>query len=157
MIATSAGAPTLSVPRSSKDGNTPAALTVAHAIIWLSGMPNMMNFDITFGKSMTPVVFDMTFQSVEMVRQIPGMRPGLIFDFRAPSRQGPLAHAGTRGIPSDGRCRAGPLICLGRAGDACARRQRQNGSAGFQLSSFEMRWTVRVPIPSDLATFKMPM
>src|SRR5262249_14945557 len=36
---------------------------------------------------------------------------------RAP--QGPLAHAGTRGIPSDGRCRAGPLICLGRAGDAC--------------------------------------
>src|SRR5262249_15279525 len=39
--------------------------------------------------------------------------------FRAPSPQGPLAHAGTRGIPSDGRCRAGPLICLGRAGDAC--------------------------------------
>jgi hypothetical protein len=36
---------------------------------------------------------------------------------RAP--QGPLAHAGTRGIPSDGRCRAGPVICLGRAGDAC--------------------------------------
>src|SRR5262249_35922770 len=42
-----------------------------------------------------------------------------IFDFRAPSPQGPLAHAGTRGIPSDGRRRAGPLICLGRAGDAC--------------------------------------
>src|SRR5262249_29223135 len=38
---------------------------------------------------------------------------------RAPSPQGPLPHAGTRGIPSDGRCRAGPLICLGRAGDAC--------------------------------------
>src|SRR5262249_12872162 len=37
-----------------------------------------------------------------------------------------------------------------------ARRQRQNGSAGFQPSSFEMRWTVPVPIPSDLATFKMP-
>src|SRR5262245_20289230 len=26
---------------------------------------------------------------------------------------------GREGIPSDGRCRAGPLICLGRAGDAC--------------------------------------
>src|SRR5262249_32935606 len=38
---------------------------------------------------------------------------------RALPPQGPLAHAGTRGIPSDGRCRAGPLIVLGRAGDAC--------------------------------------
>src|SRR5262249_49693690 len=26
---------------------------------------------------------------------------------------------GREGIPSDGRRRAGPLICLGRAGDAC--------------------------------------
>src|SRR6516165_1320263 len=39
--------------------------------------------------------------------------------FARPPPQGPLAHAGTRGIPSDGRCRAGPLICLGRADDAC--------------------------------------
>src|SRR6516225_9666305 len=39
--------------------------------------------------------------------------------FARPPPQGPLAHAGTRGIPFDGRCRAGPLICLGRAGDAC--------------------------------------
>src|SRR5262249_5003329 len=39
--------------------------------------------------------------------------------FARPPPQGPLPHAGTRGIPSDGRCRAGPLICLGRAGDAC--------------------------------------
>src|SRR6516162_7712970 len=39
--------------------------------------------------------------------------------FARPPPRGPLAHAGTRGIPSDGRCRAGPLICLGRAGDAC--------------------------------------
>src|SRR5262245_31104619 len=31
----------------------------------------------------------------------------------------PLTSAMTRGIPSDGCCRAGPLICLGRAGDAC--------------------------------------
>src|SRR5262245_52989430 len=27
---------------------------------------------------------------------------------------------------------------------------------GFQPSSFEMRWTVPVPIPSDLATFNIP-
>ena len=27
----------------------------------------MMNFDMTLGKSTTPVVFDLTFQSVEMV------------------------------------------------------------------------------------------
>src|SRR5262249_46329437 len=39
--------------------------------------------------------------------------------FPRPPHRGPLAHAGTRGIPSDGRCRAGPLICLGRVGDAC--------------------------------------
>ena len=44
-------------------------------MIWLSGMPNMMNFDMTFGKSMTPVVFDMTFQSVEMVS---GQKPCLV-------------------------------------------------------------------------------
>ena len=42
-------------------------MTVAHAMIWLSGMPNMMNFDITLGRSMTPVVFDVVFQSVEKV------------------------------------------------------------------------------------------
>ena len=50
-----------------EDGNTRAALTVAQAMIRSSGMPNMMNFDMTFGKSTTPVVFDMTFQSVEKV------------------------------------------------------------------------------------------
>src|SRR5258708_39111961 len=53
MIATSAGAPMLSVPRSSKAGNTRAALTVADAIAWARGKPSMMNFDMTFGKSMT--------------------------------------------------------------------------------------------------------
>ncbi len=58
MIATSAGAPMLSVPRSSNDGKQRAALTVAQAMIWLSGMPNMMNFDITLGRSTTPLVFD---------------------------------------------------------------------------------------------------
>jgi hypothetical protein len=57
-IATSAGARTLSVPRLSKDGKTRAALTVAHATTWLSGIPNMMNFDMTFGKSTTPVHID---------------------------------------------------------------------------------------------------
>src|SRR5262249_10138453 len=39
--------------------------------------------------------------------------------FPRPPPQGPLPHAGMRGIPSDGRCRAGPPICLGRASDAC--------------------------------------
>src|SRR5262249_38275003 len=43
----------------------------------------------------------------------------VILDFYAPPPPWAPAHAGTRGIPSDGRCRAGPLICLGRAGDAC--------------------------------------
>src|SRR6516164_11495986 len=51
--------------------------------------------------------------------QISGDGAWMNFRFRAPSPRGPLAHAGTRGIPSDGRCRAEPLICLGRAGDAC--------------------------------------
>src|SRR5262249_44127445 len=50
------------------------------------------------------------------------------FRFSRALPQGPLAHAETKGIPSDGRRRAGPLICpgrarplicLGRAGDAC--------------------------------------
>src|SRR5262245_47579778 len=41
------------------------------------------------------------------------------FRFSRALPPGGLAHAGTRGIPSDGRCRAGPLIWLGRAGDAC--------------------------------------
>jgi len=66
-IATSAGAPTLSVPRSSNAGKTRAALTVAQAITCVSGMPNMKNFDITLGKSTTPVVRDCVFQSVEKV------------------------------------------------------------------------------------------
>ena len=35
----------------------------------------------------------------------------------------------------------------------CAQRQEE---ASFYLSSFAMRWTVPVPIPSDLATFKIP-
>ena len=44
--------------------------------------------------------------------------------FARPPPRGVLAHAGTRGIPSDGRCRAGPLNLtglgrLGRAGNAC--------------------------------------
>jgi len=36
-------------------------------MIWLSGMPNMMNFDMTLGRSTTPLVFDVVFQSVEKV------------------------------------------------------------------------------------------
>src|SRR6516165_5842642 len=52
--------------------------------------------------------------------QISGDGAWMNFRFsRALPPGGPLAHAGTRGIPSDGCCRAGPLICLGRAGDAC--------------------------------------
>src|SRR5215475_5433060 len=47
------------------------------------------------------------------------MAPDEFSIFARPPPGGPLAHAETRGIPSDGRCRAGPLICLGRAGDAC--------------------------------------
>ena len=58
MSVTSAGAPTLSVPRSSNEGKTRAAFTVAQATTWLTDMPNMMNFDMTFGKSTTPVVFE---------------------------------------------------------------------------------------------------
>jgi hypothetical protein len=38
-----------------------------------------------------------------------------------------------------------------------AERLRQHYSFSFYLSSFAMRWTVPVPIPSDLATFKMPI
>src|SRR5215475_13598428 len=75
MSVTSAGAPTLSVPRSSNEGNTRAAFTVAQATIWLIDMPNMINFDITFGKSTTPVVFDKTFQSVDNVS---GQKPCLV-------------------------------------------------------------------------------
>jgi len=42
------------------------------------------------------------------------------FRFSRALPPGGSAHAAlTRGIPSDGRCRAGPPICLGRAGDAC--------------------------------------
>src|SRR6516165_9171672 len=52
--------------------------------------------------------------------QISGDGAWMNFRFsRALPPRGPLAHVGTRGIPSDGRCRAGPLIFLGRAGDAC--------------------------------------
>src|SRR5271154_3171172 len=66
--ATSAGAPILSVPRSLKASNARAALTVAQAITWLNDMPNIRNFDITFGKSTTPgLLRDIAFQSVERV------------------------------------------------------------------------------------------
>src|SRR5215475_5378733 len=51
--------------------------------------------------------------------QISGDGAWMNFRFSRALPRGPLAHAGTRGIPSDGRCRAGPLICLGRAGEAC--------------------------------------
>src|SRR5262245_13823793 len=71
-------------------------------------------------KQATPLTAPARPSAPELVlRQISGDGAGWIFDFRAPSPQGPLAHAGTRGIPSDGRRRAGPLICLGRASDAC--------------------------------------
>jgi hypothetical protein len=36
-------------------------------ITMLAGAPHMRNFDMTFAKSTTPVVFDMTFQSVDKV------------------------------------------------------------------------------------------
>ena len=40
----------------------------AQAITWLSDMPNIRNFDITFGKSTTPgLLRDIAFQSVERV------------------------------------------------------------------------------------------
>ena len=72
----SAGAPTLRVPRSSNAGNTRAALTVAQAITWSSGMPNIRNFDITFEKSTTPgLLRDIAFQSVERVS---GQKPCLV-------------------------------------------------------------------------------
>src|SRR5438874_7588263 len=48
--------------------------SVAAAITWLSGMPNMSSFDITFGRSTTPVVRDIRFQSVEKVSGTTGVR-----------------------------------------------------------------------------------
>ena len=38
-----------------------------------------------------------------------------------------------------------------------AQRQEEAAIVFLHLSSFAMRWTVPVPIPSDLATFKIPM
>ena len=64
------------VPRSSKAGNTRAALTVEHAITWARGKPSMMNFDMTFGKSMTlGLSRELAVQSVERVS---GQKPCLV-------------------------------------------------------------------------------
>ena len=41
------------VPRPRKTGKTRDALTVAHATTWSIDMPNIRNFDMTFGKSIT--------------------------------------------------------------------------------------------------------
>ena len=39
----------------------------------------------------------------------------------------------------------------------CAQRQEEAAIVFLHLSSFAIRWTVPVPMPSDLATFKIPM
>ena len=49
--------------------------------------------------------------------------------------------------------RGGWGVCAPARALLCAQRQEE---ASFYLSSFAMRWTVPVPIPSDLATFKIP-
>ena len=49
----------------------------------VSGMPNVMNFDMTFGRSTTPVVSTFAFQSVENVS---GQKPCLMAFRRSPSR-----------------------------------------------------------------------
>src|SRR5262249_11179305 len=47
--------------------------------------------------------------------------------FARPPPQGPLAHAGTRGIPSDGRCRAGAQAGPTGGSTHEARQQRHDG------------------------------
>ena len=42
------------------------------------------------------------------------------------------------------------------SGPLCAQGQQEAAIIFLHLSSFAMRWTVPVPIPSDLATFKIP-
>src|SRR5262245_26681051 len=51
--------------------------------------------------------------------KFPGDEAWMNFRFSRALPPGASRSRRTRGIPSDGRCRAGPLICLGRAGDAC--------------------------------------
>src|SRR5262245_3563461 len=51
--------------------------------------------------------------------KFPGDEAWMNFRFSRALPPGASRSRRTTGIPSDGRCRAGPLICLGRAGDAC--------------------------------------
>jgi hypothetical protein len=73
-----------------------------------------------------------------------------IFARPPPSPQGPLAHAGTRRIPSDGRCRAGPLN-LPRPGRTTylprprrrrlrCRRPRKGGRHAVRCSGLRQTW-----------------
>ena len=39
----------------------------------------------------------------------------------------------------------------------CAQRKKEAAIVFLHLSSFAIRWTVPVPMPSDLATFRIPM
>jgi hypothetical protein len=65
--ATSAGAPTTSVPSPLNAGSVFAALTVAHAITRSSGIPTTRNFDNTFAKLNTCSVLAAWPQSVDTV------------------------------------------------------------------------------------------
>ena len=49
------------------------------------------------------------------------------------------------------------VVCAPARALLCAQRQEEAAIVSFHLSSFAMRWTVPVPMPSDLATFKIPM
>ena len=62
-----------------------------------------------------------------------------VFSFRVESMQGSgdRGPSRTRGLPSEGQ--------------SYSPTTKANSSAAFHRSSFEMRWTVPVPIPSDLA------
>ena len=52
----------------------------------------------------------------------------------------------------------GGLVALRPLARCSVRNARRRPlSSSFHLSSFAMRWTVPVPMPSDLATFKIPM
>src|SRR5262249_30170172 len=82
-----------------------------------------------------------------VLRQISGDGVWMHFRFSRALPPGPLAHAGTRGIPSDGRCRAGPR----RGRDQSysprplrrrfrPRRRRKGGQCAVRCSGLRQTW-----------------
>jgi hypothetical protein len=68
-----------------------------------------------------------------------------------PSALGTCGSAQTGGWGVCARPRLRPLARL-----LCSQRQKEASIVFLHHSSFAMRWTVPVPMPSDLATFKIP-